>query len=62
MLAPLIDVKLPPTSRWPFTPASVSTPPFAEWAKVLTTLPVLVLIAAMFDTLVPLTDVKWPPM
>ena len=31
-------------------------------AKPVTTLPVLVLISAMFFTLVPLTLVKFPPM
>ncbi len=38
--------------------ASVFMPPLAERAKALTTLPVLVLIVVMFETLVPLMDVK----
>ena len=62
MAAPLMDVKVPPTSRWPPTAARVSTAPLALCAKPVTTLPVLVLISAMLVTLVPLTLVKFPPM
>jgi hypothetical protein len=46
----------------PRTPSRVCTEPPALCPKALTTLPVLVLISAMFLTLVPLTEVKTPPM
>ena len=62
MLAPLMDVNAPPASRCPPTAATVSTVPLAACAKLVTTLPVLVLISAMLVTLVPLTFVKFPPM
>ena len=61
-LAPLTDVKVPPTSRWPRAAARVLTRPLALCANLLTTLPVLVLISAMLATPVPLTRVKFPPM
>src|SRR5258708_38559140 len=47
-LLPFIEVKYPPTSKWPLLLASVSTWPLALWAKPACTAPVLVLIAAMF--------------
>jgi hypothetical protein len=53
---------LPPTSRWWPAAAMVCTAPEALLANVLTTLPVLVPISAMFCTVVPLTEVNLPPI
>jgi hypothetical protein len=45
----------------PPTPSSVSTWPFAVCPKAVTTAPVEVLTSAMLATLVPSTEVNFPP-
>src|ERR1039457_5830349 len=59
---PLMEGKSPPARMCPSTPSSVSTWLLALCPNVLTTLPVVVLISAMFWTLVPLTELKLPPV
>jgi len=62
VLLPLMPLKKPPVSRWPLAARMVSTWPLELDLNVETTLPVVVLISAMFFTAVLPTMVNFPPM